>query len=110
MRRRDRTSSLSILVEETKARQENVIWPRPLQNSRKVDEILFKGSTSLTPVQRVGVWIFGIVYICAGLSSFGVAQDTHGGRWFFRILGTVILVVGIWIVRNGCRRRRGPES
>ena len=49
--------------EDVDLRQRNTVWPDTLQNAAKVDGFIWKGSPTATGVQRVGILIWGIVFL-----------------------------------------------
>lgn len=65
------------LLEDVRERQRNIVWPDPLRNGRSVDAVLWKGSRSTSTNQRVGVAIFGLAFLVAGL---GFACIAYLGR------------------------------
>ena len=74
MRRRGIVGDGKKFIEETRARQRNTIWPDPLVNSRGVDELIWNGSPNATIVQRIGVALFGLFDLGAGLVFLSFAR------------------------------------
>src|SRR5579862_9565643 len=68
----------SHLEEEIRARQENIVWPGPLVNSRGVDEFLWKGSPNPTVIQRIAAWIFGLTFIGMAFALLALAWNLGG--------------------------------
>ena len=56
------------LLNDVRARQRNTVWPDTLRNGLSVDGLLWKGCHNATTVQRVGIAIFGLAFLTAGLT------------------------------------------
>jgi hypothetical protein len=62
------------LVDDVEFRQRNTTWPEAMVNASSADELMWKGSRRITKVHRIGVAIFGLVFVLSGISissSFG---------------------------------------
>ena len=95
-------SRLEKLAEDIRAKQNNIVWPGPLVNSRGIDAFLWRGSPSLTIVQRVAAWLFGLTYI--GAAMFLSVLAWHEGGTGLVLLGGIALggfALGIKTVSNG---------
>ena len=108
--RRAKSKRENEFVDEARARQENILWPGPVRNSRGVDSLLWKGSDNLTLVQRVAIFLFGICYLSGGLLIFiyyGFLQQSR----FDVIFGALWLFLGVRVCWNAVRRRlrKKPE-
>ena len=57
--RRRRTS----LADEVNARQRNTVWPDTLRNGALFDGLLLKGSVHATSIQRIGMAVWGAVFL-----------------------------------------------
>ena len=80
------------------SRQKNTVWPDVPNNSRGVDEFLWKGSSNATRVQRVGAVIFGLFFIIAALAFGAMAAEVHSFMLAAFALGW--LYVGIRVFSN----------
>jgi hypothetical protein len=96
------------LIEEIKQKQRSTVWPDALVNSRGVDEFLWKGSPDAPLVQRVAAWLFGIVFILAGVGWLAGAYQKHW--WGICLLSIVWFYVGARVFLNGFRKRRTKKS
>jgi hypothetical protein len=54
---------LDNFIEEMQSRQRNIDWPDRIRNAWRVDEFLWKGVARPIPVQHIGAWMFGIVFL-----------------------------------------------
>jgi hypothetical protein len=68
---------LDELIDETRAKQRNVVFPDTVRNARSVDAFLWRGSPDAPLVQRIGAWLFGSMF-----------------------------VLGVKVFLNGCKRRK----
>lgn len=95
-------------VEETKAKQRNILWPDALLNSRSVDAFLWKGSPDAPLVQRVGAWIFGITFMLLGAGLIEADREITPDLKSTAavILGVIFFGVGLKVFLNGFRRRK----
>ena len=94
---------LSALVDELRSRQKNIVWPDPLRNSRNVDEFLWRGSPSATPVQRLGAAIFGIFFAAIGAANMDLGHGRHSTVQF--VIGLLASLLGLRILANAFRRK-----
>jgi hypothetical protein len=69
-------------------------WPDTLRNGRVLDSFVWKGSPNATLVQRVGIALFGFLFLSPALVlvRFGVLQPAPAG---FRAL--MLLFALPWI-------------
>ena len=103
---RDREAAENI-VEELKARQQNLVWPNALKNSRSVDEFLWRGAPDAPLVQRIGAWLFGSAFTLIGI--IGLTMSYEKPSIAFGMLSLVCLYVGGRVFLNGFRRRGGKH-
>lgn len=99
-------SELERIREEAEAKQRGILWPDMLRQGRSVDEFLWKGDPRATPIQRVGLALFGVLFsLCAILSVVLVfTQGEWAGRIGGVILGTITGIAGVRLLRNAFRR------
>jgi hypothetical protein len=64
-------------IEEIRAKQRNTLWPEMQANSRAVDSLIFLGDRNATPVQRIGIGLFGAFFVLAGIAFIGIGRDLH---------------------------------
>ena len=92
-------------------RQSNIQQHDIIRNDRSVDDVFWNGPTGRnSTVQRIGICLFGLLFILSGLSLASVASR-HEGAW----MGYIMAVLG---VGGGCRliyksfivRKTGRES
>lgn len=112
----DHRPDLDKLIDETRASQRNIVFPDAVRNGRAVDVFLWKGSPNPPLVQRIGAWMFGLLFIGFGLTFWVIAkEDRHGDGPIFALIlglfGLAVLLVGIRVFRNGFPRRiKSPEN
>ena len=96
-------------IEESTARQSNILFPDTVRNARSVDAFFWKGSPNPPLVQKIAAWLFGLSFIGAGLALFTLTiRAWDEGSW----LGTVATGImslssvlgGARIFRNGFPR------
>lgn len=58
-----KAANRSKLLGEIDARQRNTIWPDTLRNAAFVDAFLWKGSPEATSLQRIGIALFGLLFL-----------------------------------------------
>jgi hypothetical protein len=81
-------SELDAIREEAEAKQRAILWPDTLRSGRAVDEFLWRGDPRATPVQRLGLAIYGIMFLfCAILSIVLVFTLT---TWVERIVAVFV--------------------
>jgi hypothetical protein len=100
---------LDDFLEESRQRQRNVVFPDTVANGRSVDAFLWRGSPNPTRVQRVGAWLFGLVFVGIGasfLAEAGAARSDGGwvGAFVLISISVGVIAVGIRIFRNGFPR------
>ena len=92
-------------IDEVRARQRNIVFPDTVRNGRAVDVFLWRGSPNPTLAQRIVAWIFGIVFLAAGLSTLALAVAIHDHDSLITWIPAVpFLYLGIRIFRNGFPR------
>ena len=105
MKRRDAQDHL---IEDVRARQENVLWPRAMVNSTSVDALLWKGSPNATKVQRIGIGIWGLCFFCLGtVCEFGAYEKDE---LFLAFFGLPWLALGTKIFLNAFKRNPKPVT
>jgi hypothetical protein len=94
------------MIEEIKARQRNTLWPETFTNGRAVSTFLWRGSPDATLVQRVGLWIFGILFILFGILAIEGYRDAGPDeRSYLSVVAAIILFsLGARVFLNGFRR------
>jgi len=102
--RKGEPESAQQLIENVKNKQRNTIWPEALNNSRDVDEFLWKGAPDAPLVQRVGAWLFGMVFVLVGVGWFAAGYARNW--WIFCLLSFVWFFVGVRVFLNGFRKHR----
>jgi hypothetical protein len=97
------------LLEEVESRQRNVLWPDAMVNASSVDALLWKGSPKATTVQRVGIVIWGLLFLSLGaFFTFVQAPELHSPM--IAVLGLLLLALGTRVTLNAFRRQSRPRS
>jgi hypothetical protein len=73
--------------DELRARQSNIVWPAAVKNTRGVDALLFKGSSTATIVQQIGTGLFGTAFLVVGVVLFLQGRELHPRLMGFFALG-----------------------
>ncbi len=94
------------MLEEIHRKQGASKWPETLEAGRSVDEFLWKGDPKATPVQRVGLTIFGVGFLF--LSVIAVVLIVVGRDWP-EIIGGIVIgtpsgIFAFRFLRNAFRR------
>jgi hypothetical protein len=111
-----RHRNLDKLIEETRASQQNIVFPDTVRNGRAVDVFLWRGSPNPTPVQRIAAWMLGLLEMAMGLEFFAlVVRDRIRDGFsvsivFFAIFAGAIVSVGVRTFRNGFPRPSKPAK
>ena len=104
----NRRNAQDHLIEDVRAKQQNVLWPNATVNSSSVDALLWKGSPSATKVQRVGIGIFGLGFASIGaICEFGAYEKDELFLMFF---GLPCLALGAKLFLNAFKRNPKPVS
>ena len=95
-------------------RQRNTVYPDTLRNARSVDSFLWHGSADATMVQRIGAFIFGVVFIPAGAAFPIMLVDVwmkENPSWFGVFFSAVLIALSLAfeyaafrMIRNAFRR------
>lgn len=106
---------LDDFIEESRARQRNVVFPDTVRNGVLVDVFLWRGSPNPTLVQRITACLFGLVFIGSGASLMTwVGGIRDAGEWLVAFFLTAVclaaIAVGIKMIRNGFSRRPKPKA
>ncbi len=67
-------------IDEIRAKQKNTVFPDTVRNSSGVDAYFLRGDSKAPLVQRVGAWIFGALFLLAGIvfANFTLADHSWG--------------------------------
>jgi hypothetical protein len=97
------------LLKDIHRKQGPTKWPETLEASRSVDEFLWKGDPRATPVQRVGLAVFAVMYlflfvVCVVLIvKLVVSHDWFNFVWVLG-MASVVGIGGFRFLRNIFRR------
>lgn len=103
---------LDEFIDETRARQRNIVFPDTVRNGRSVDAFFWNGYPHPTLVQRIGAWMSGLSFIGFGIGFLNFAADARNtdhdwfGYWTMLLLSLASISAGIRIFRNGFPRKR----
>jgi hypothetical protein len=96
------------LVEDVEFKQHNTTFPDVMVNASGADELMWKGSRRITKVQRVGVGLFGLVFVLSGI-SFLTVFPREG--WVMVIpVSTGFVVVGCKLLWNSVRKNDDQKA
>jgi hypothetical protein len=107
--------NLDKFVDETRARQRNIVFPDTVRNGRLVDAFVWRGSPHPTIVQRIAAWMFGLFFVGSGLASLTLdvkARIEDGFSIGIVIAATISLsfvLIGVRVFPNGFPRHPKPE-
>jgi len=105
-------SPLDRIREETEEKQRAILWPDVLRSGHSVDEFLWKGDRRATPVQRIGLAVFAMMFLsCASIFVVLLFKDaTWGGRVVEIILGLLSGIPGVKFLINVFRHQPKRHS
>jgi hypothetical protein len=100
------------LVDEVEFRQRNTTYPDVLANASNADALMWKGSHRITKIQRVGVALFGFVFLLSGISLASIAGSFGGANvWIGIPIGVAFAGIGCKLLWNSVRKNeRMKES
>jgi hypothetical protein len=96
------------LVDDVEFKQRNTTWPDAMVNASSADELMWKGSSRITKVQRVGVGLVGLFFVLASVSVLtNIARDV----WWMGIpISTGCMLVGCKLLWNSIRKNDSPKA
>jgi hypothetical protein len=74
-----------------------------LVNTNAVDIFLLYGSPNPGAVQRIGAWLFGLLFCTLGAVFIGYAREERSV--FLGLFGLGWVLLGLRVFRNGFKRR-----
>ena len=78
-----------------------------LVNTNALDIFLLYGSPNPRAVQRIGAWLFGLLFCTLGAVFIGYAREERSV--FLGLFGLGWILLGVKVFRNGFKRDRdGP--
>jgi hypothetical protein len=103
------------LANEVEFRQRNTTWPDAMVNASNADELMWKGSRRITKVQRIGVGLFGLVFLFLGvlfvLGGVGITNMSDGNFSLMEVLfGLASGGVGCKLLWNSIRKNELSKS
>jgi hypothetical protein len=103
---------LDRIHEEMEEKQRAILLPDMLRFGRTVDDFLWKGDPRATPVQRIGLVVFAMMFLsCASIFVvLLLKEDTWGGRVVEIILGLSSGIPGVKFLINVLRHQRKRHS
>jgi len=100
---RDEQHPIEKLVDDVSQLQRNTTYPDLIVNASGSDELMWKGSPRIARVQRVGVGIFGLVFLMGGVS---IVNAIYGQKdsWLSIPIGLALAGVGCKLLWNSVRK------
>ena len=97
------------LADDLEFRQRNTTWPDVMVDASSADELMWKGSSRITKVQRVGVGAFGLVFLMGGV---GLVNAIYGqvGWWLSIPIGLAFVGVGCKLLWNSVRKNKSSKA
>jgi hypothetical protein len=74
-------------------------------NASSADELMWKGSRRITKVRRVGVGLFGFLFVLGSISVGASARF-----WPEYLLGVAVFFVGCKLIWNSVRKNDPPKT
>ncbi len=88
------------LVDDIEFKQRNTIWPDLVVNASSADELMWKGSRRITRVQRIGVGLFGLLFVLSGISIISLSKGFRLGI----LISIAFVLVGCKLLWNSVRK------
>ena len=89
---------------DIEARQKNVLLEDQIWNDRRVNAFAWHGDPKATTVQRVGLLLFGLVFLAGFVMLIRVAVERH--TIFGGLVSLLILAISLRLLRNAFRRQQ----
>src|SRR5580700_964371 len=102
---RVKSKNPSRFLDDVRAKQRNTVWPDTIRNGRSVDRLLWKGSPNATRVQRIGIAIFGMVFLILGLmitwlANVAAHRRSIGESLLTFLVAFVVLTIACRLLTN----------
>ena len=113
MKNSSRAERRAAFINDIWSKQQNVVWPGPLRNSRSITELLWKGSPYLPLVQRIGLWLIGTCWFFLGVVGLIFTVETTSVQtrsWLEMFFWAVPVVVGVRSSPMASRKYRRTRS
>jgi hypothetical protein len=93
---------LEHLRRDLEEKQSATTFPETLRAGRSVDEFLWKGDSKATPIQRVGLFIFALMFLLPfiGFVVFTIIDPYWINKLMGLVLGTLSGIAGFRLLRN----------
>lgn len=86
------------LREDVELRQRNTVWPDTMRNGITVDGYLWKGDPNAPRIQRIGAFMFGLIFLfMAGIWFYLARRDIF---WPLYLFAAAFGYVGCRLLRN----------
>ncbi|HTH52484.1 MAG TPA: hypothetical protein VL495_00955 [Edaphobacter sp.] len=95
------------LRDDIQKSQRNTLWPDVLHNSIRVDELFWKGSPRITPLQRMGIGLVALVFLSLGFLF--LSESYNEQSWLTGLFSLVVFGIGGLFLRNAIRKK-GPAQ
>lgn len=73
-----------------------------MANSRTGSDFLLYGSANPTRIQRIGVWLFGLMFSAAGVVTLVLARAEHSVA--FGLIAIPLFALGVRLIGNGFKQ------
>ena len=94
------------LVRDIERRQRNTTWPDVMANASNADALMWRGSRRITKIQRVGVGLFGLMFLLAGIN----VASSSSGLWLGYFIAAAAAFVGCKLLWNSIRKNDPPKD
>jgi hypothetical protein len=97
---------------EYEEKQSATTYPETLRAGRTVDEFLWKGDPKAAPVQRVGLFIFALMFLIPfiGFVVFTIADHYWLNKLIGVTLGTLCGIAGFRLLYNAFRHKKHQRA
>jgi hypothetical protein len=92
------------MVDDLRARQRNTVFPDGRAGGGRLDALLWKGSDTLSGIQRVGIAFIGLFMVMIAVAFAAEAATDHSILWTSFAIG--LLYVGARVLFNSIPKRK----
>jgi hypothetical protein len=117
MTHRDKPPSgdLDEFIDGVRASQRNIVFPDTVRNERPLLVFLWRGSPDPSLIQRIGAWLFGLMWIAFGAVFLRQATEARGnedwaGFGLMLLASSGFISLGIRTFGNGFPKHQNPNS
>jgi membrane associated rhomboid family serine protease len=91
---------------DVEERQRGILVPNLIRSGRSVDEFMWKGDPKASLVQRIGLLIFGLMFLVLfAIAVFILATMTWEGALVGTVMGSISGIFSFRFLRNAFKKK-----